>query len=224
VTEADWMGGTEPLPLLRTLGEGPDPRKLRLFACACVRRWQTLFPDPSCRAVLQLSERFAERRASRQHLAQAHNLAVEIERRVRDAWIAQPTHMPAVQVVHALLATTARSAMTAAIETVTAVGQAAVLSGRGERERTALADLVREVFGNPFRSPAFAPDWLRWNGGTVVRLARDIVASRNFADLPVLADALEEAGCADGAVLHHCRSPREHALGCWVLDALLGEA
>jgi hypothetical protein len=85
--------------------------------------------------------------------------------------------------------------------------------------------LLRDVFGNPFR-PAPPPDpaWLSWDGGLVPRLARSIYDGHRFEGLPVLADALEEAGCADEAVLSHLRQPGEHARGCWVLDLLLGRS
>jgi hypothetical protein len=86
-----------------------------------------------------------------------------------------------------------------------------------------LADLLRDVIGNPFRPPAaLDPAWLSWNGGLAVRLARSIYDERDFARLPVLGDALEEAGCTAQDVLAHCRSPGEHARGCWAVDWVLG--
>jgi hypothetical protein len=82
--------------------------------------------------------------------------------------------------------------------------------------------LLRCLFGDPFR-PVSIPESVRaWNGGTVVRLARAIYAGGRFGDMAVLADALQEAGCTDRDVLAHCRTGEEHALGCWVVDALLG--
>jgi len=54
-------------------------------------------------------------------------------------------------------------------------------------------------------------------------MARRMYDSRDFADLPVLADALEEAGCQDQDILGHCRSESEHVRGCWVIDLLLGK-
>ncbi len=81
------------------------------------------------------------------------------------------------------------------------------------------------MFGNPFRErPAVAPAWLAWEGGTVPRLARAVYDERAFERLPVLADALEEAGCTNEDVLIHLRAPRAHARGCWALDRLLGIA
>jgi hypothetical protein len=66
------------------------------------------------------------------------------------------------------------------------------------------------------------PEWLAWNDGTVARLARAICADKDFERMPVLADALEEAGCTNRAVLDHCRGPGRHAPGCWAVDLLLG--
>jgi hypothetical protein len=83
---------------------------------------------------------------------------------------------------------------------------------------------LREVFGNPFRPPRLDPAWLAWNGGAVGSLARSIYAEKAFGEIPVLADALEDAGCADPAVLAHLRGGDSHARGCWVLDLLLGRS
>jgi hypothetical protein len=84
------------------------------------------------------------------------------------------------------------------------------------------AELVREVFGNPFRVPKINPDWLLWNHGAVRQIAEQIATTRNFADMPILADALEDAGCTDEYLLRHCRETRTHVPGCWALDAVLG--
>ncbi len=89
-----------------------------------------------------------------------------------------------------------------------------------EAERRWQCDLLRDLV-NPFDPPAIHPAWLAANDGAVVRLARGIYDGRAFDRLPVLADALEDAGCADPVVLGHCRGG-EHARGCWLLDALLG--
>jgi hypothetical protein len=81
--------------------------------------------------------------------------------------------------------------------------------------------LLRDLAGNPFHPPTVRPEWLAWNGGAVGRIARTIYDERRFDDLPVLADALEEAGCASPNFLLHCRRPAQHVPGCWLLDALL---
>jgi hypothetical protein len=88
---------------------------------------------------------------------------------------------------------------------------------------SAMADLVREVLGNPFRKPVIDPAWLECNHGAVKHIAEQIAATGNFADLPILADALEDAGCTDEHLLRHCREERVHVPGCWVLDTVLGK-
>jgi hypothetical protein len=82
--------------------------------------------------------------------------------------------------------------------------------------------LVHDIFGNPFRPVAIEPEWLTRLDGTVVRLARDIYDAHRFEEMPVLGDALEDAGCGDEGILAHCRGPGPHACGCWLVDGLLG--
>jgi hypothetical protein len=86
------------------------------------------------------------------------------------------------------------------------------------------ADLLRCLFSNPFRpAPSVNPAWLKWHNSAVVKLAQGIYADQSFDRLPILADALEEAGCDDPDMLDHLRGPTPHARGCWVVDALLGK-
>jgi hypothetical protein len=94
---------------------------------------------------------------------------------------------------------------------------------RWDTERTAQSDWLRCIVGSPFHPVAVDPGWLGWNQGTVPRIAQCIYQERAFGCLPILADALEDAGCADPQILHHCRQPGEHAHGCWAVDALLGK-
>jgi hypothetical protein len=82
------------------------------------------------------------------------------------------------------------------------------------------AALFRELFCNPFRPVVFDP---RWQSETVLALATGIYAERAFDRMPILADALEDAGCDNAYVLTHCRGPGPHVRGCWVVDLLLGK-
>jgi hypothetical protein len=91
-------------------------------------------------------------------------------------------------------------------------------------ERKQQARLVRCVFANPFRPVSSDPAWLLWNGGTAPKLAQGIYDDRAFDRLPVLADALEDAGCTRAEVLGHLRDPGPQVRGCWVLDLLLGKS
>jgi hypothetical protein len=91
-------------------------------------------------------------------------------------------------------------------------------------EHRAWPNLLRDIFGNPFRPIALTPAWLTWHDGLLVSMARRMYDSRDFSDMPVLADALEEAGCDHADILAHCRQPGEHVRGCWVVDAILGKS
>ena len=79
---------------------------------------------------------------------------------------------------------------------------------------------MRCIFGNPFRPVTFDPIW---RTATVTSLAQAIYDERAFDRLPILADALEDAGCTCAEMLEHCRQPSQHARGCWVVDLLLGK-
>ena len=82
------------------------------------------------------------------------------------------------------------------------------------------AALLRDIFGNPFRPVAVEPIW---RTATVSSLGAAIYADRAFDRLPILADALEDAGCTNVDVLDHCRQPGDHVNGCWVVDLVLGK-
>jgi hypothetical protein len=62
-----------------------------------------------------------------------------------------------------------------------------------------------------------------WRKPTVSSLAQAIYTEKNFDRMPMLADALEDAGCSNAAILTHCRQPGEHVRGCWVVDLLIGK-
>jgi hypothetical protein len=84
--------------------------------------------------------------------------------------------------------------------------------------------LAREALAQVLPPEAINPAWRTWNDGAVLKLARVLAGEGRFADLPVLADALEEAGCSDARILNHCRETGPHAPRCWVLEVLLGAA
>jgi hypothetical protein len=83
------------------------------------------------------------------------------------------------------------------------------------------AALLRDLTGPLFAGVSLNPSWLTWNEGVVPKLARTIDEEGSFEALPVVADALEEAGCDCAALLDHCRSTGPHIRGCWALDLLL---
>jgi hypothetical protein len=103
------------------------------------------------------------------------------------------------------------------------IGQLPSTSDRSaaSEERACQSELLRDIFGNPFRAESVDPAWLN---RTVVNLAQGIYEEHGFDRLPILADALEEAGCVSQEVLQHCRNQGEHVRGCWVVDLILGKA
>jgi hypothetical protein len=91
---------------------------------------------------------------------------------------------------------------------------------RYEAERARCADLVRDIFGSPFISCSFSPDA---RTDTALSLARQMHGARDFSAMPILADALQDAGCDNTDILDHCRGPVPHVRGCWVVDLVLGK-
>jgi hypothetical protein len=91
---------------------------------------------------------------------------------------------------------------------------------RRQSELQHLASLLRDIFGNPFRPVALDPRWLT---STVLNLSHAIYDERTFDKMPILADALMDAGCDSEEMLAHCRGPGPHVRSCWVVDLLLGK-
>jgi hypothetical protein len=98
----------------------------------------------------------------------------------------------------------------------TAKDVAKCMGGKSE----APGQLLREIFGNPFRPVALDPSWFT---PTVLALANGIYHARDFDRMPILADALQNASCENEDILNHCRQPGEHVRGCWALDLVLGK-
>jgi hypothetical protein len=238
MTETDWLTATNPRRLLELLRGRASDRKLRLFACACCRRvWERMRDERSRRAV-EVAERYADGLANAAELEAAcfpaqtawHEARAEWERASK-AWPRPLRHRPVAWTVHvrarevAMLVTwNTPGAPTLAAWTATKLaGLAAHDSAEGaEAEQALQSDWLRDLFGNPFHSVRIEPIWLRWHDECVVRLARAIDEEAAFDRLPILHDALLDAGCDDETLLEHCRQPEEHIHGCWVIDRLLG--
>jgi hypothetical protein len=217
MTEAEWLVCTDPKPMLEFLGERGSPRKLRLFAVACCRRAWHLLVDEGSRRAAEVAERFADGTASFDELWAVHQDAWEFSLHVVHndpsyfdlddctlnaadipAWAAEEDPEP----------------LRAAVSAQRALGSA---------EAVAQAALLRCIFGNPFRTVVLDPALLAWQDGTVANIAQGVYDDRAFDRLPILADALEDAGCTDASLLNHLRSAVSHVRGCWVLDLLMGK-
>ena len=94
-------------------------------------------------------------------------------------------------------------------------------NGDSHIARGALREYLHEIFGNPFRPATFHPDW---RTETALALAQGIYEERTFNRLPILADALQDAGCTTEELLDHLRDTNApHVRGCWALDRVLGK-
>jgi hypothetical protein len=95
------------------------------------------------------------------------------------------------------------------------------LDAQPESEEACQCALLRDLCGDTPQTPDLHPDWLLWDRGVVVELARHIAEQRLYGDMPILGDALRDAGCDEPIILEHCRPGRGHVHGCWLLDAIL---
>ena len=217
MTEAEWFANTDPTPMLEFLRGKTSDRKLRLFVVACCRRvWHLLADERSCQAV-EVAERFADGAATDQ----------ELEAVRQDAWeftLHRVHEDEAFFDLDAEALDAADAPAWAAKEVVESHRVAvAVQRALGTTEGKAQTHLLRCIVGNPFRIVTLAPSWLARNSDTAVGMAAAIYDDRTFDRLPVLASALEKAGCTDADILNHCRQPGPHVRGCWALDLLLGK-
>jgi hypothetical protein len=99
-----------------------------------------------------------------------------------------------------------------------------VITAARRTASVAQAALIRDVFGDPFHPVPLDLAWLAWHGGLLVSMTQRMYGTRDFSDMPVLADVMEESGCQDQDILGHCRSGGEHVKGCWLIDLLLGKS
>jgi hypothetical protein len=239
VTEAEWDARADPQPMLEALRGKASGRKLRLYCCACRRRiaggrlhrgW-----DPVIPAILDRAERYADGQATAEELDEARMTAQAPAYDLfdaNDASLRRNSSAILFGIFAGFCATLgyrfASDIHRAVLDFYRGFADARARVGAEAEliradEGSAQAGLLRCIFGNPFRpAPAVDPTWLAWNDANVTKLTAAIYDGRRFADLPILADPLEDAGCADAAILAHCRGGGEHVRGCWVVDLPTG--
>jgi hypothetical protein len=208
MTEAQWWDCCDPLLILDSLRRKASARKLRLFAVACCRRIWLQLDDQSQMAV-DVAERFADGLATDVELAAARKTAGDA---IGGSWATYGSRGRVTAKAARLVAFAA---------TVVHATQSAKEVLRGDN--TDECNLLRDIF--PYSARRFTlPQLIQtWNDGTVVKIAQAIYDERAFDRMPILADALEDAGCDNADILRHCREPGAHVRGCWVIDLLLGK-
>jgi hypothetical protein len=201
--EAEWLTSVDPQVMLEHVMPWASERKLRLWACACCRRIWRLMKTERARRAVETSERYADGEARMKELKAAYSATTGISAaELAAGWTARRGRR--------------RAPLLAARFAAKAVGYV-------REESEAQADLLHEIFGEFFHPVEVNPAWLAWNDGTVRNIGVTIYQERTFEQMPILADALEDAGCNDVEILQHCRKPDAHVRGCWVLDLLLGK-
>jgi hypothetical protein len=198
MTEAEWFACDDPRKMLAGIRSLASDRKLRLFTVA-FWRWESL------------ATAFAE----------SYQTKLSNALRYVETW-AESGKRPEVTFPdgfgwHPLLAQYAFDAANWTIR-----DKRRFITANPDKATDQQTLLLRDIFGNPFRPVTIDPSWLT---SDVMALARDIYDERAFDRMPILADALQDAGCTNEDVLNHCRDPKQvHVRGCWVLDLLLGKA
>ena len=180
-------------------------RKLRLFACGCCRMIPEFMESEPDRESVELAELEVD------GLGGGREYPDEI-------WDIRWYHRDAGESV-ARAISTFRAEMWNAndLNQADEAKRYEVLSHGGRQ----LASLLRDIFGNPFRPVSFSP---AWRTSTALTLARQMYESRDFSLMPILADALQDAGCENEDILAHCRDANQpHVRGCWVVDLVLGK-
>jgi hypothetical protein len=227
MTESEWLACTDPEPMLDFLRGKASDRKLRLFAVACCRRiWKVVHSD--YHRLAELTERYADGKASQEELIaaieEAHDsdwtagLAFEDATGFGEDYAAGDDMADAAGYA---TGNAAHASADAATDYPTHRETSPEWAAAHKAELRAQATLLRDVFGCLFFR-SFTTD-LHWLTPTVKQLAEAIYEDRDFDRLPILADALEEAGCFNADLLDHCRQPGPHVRGCWAVDAVLGK-
>jgi hypothetical protein len=213
---------------LRRLCHRAGDRKLRLFACACVREVGLFLKEDASRQAVRLAERFADGLGMAQDLAAAYLRAESARAAVyaatRADWKCAWRMRKAACAARSLLLPAAADAAFWVCQDLLEFGDKVDAAGWNDAARLAHARFLDDLLCRPTPRRPVDPSWLRRNDRCAAKVAQAIYDERRFEDLPVLADALEEAGCDDDALLAHCREPEVHVRGCWAVDLIGGRA
>jgi hypothetical protein len=242
MTEKEWSSSNDVRNMLWHVTPGATERKLVLYVAACCRRIAGMLTDSRPLKAVEVAERVPEGLAAPEELRQASADAgiawvnamfaaegvstegfankyqsPDYNRARRAAYAADAVSQFLNRPELAVDRSTCSARHAAGDESPDALFS--VLS-TGNPEREIHRRFLDDIFGNPYRPVAFDP---RWRTSDAVALAQAIYDDRAFERLPILADALMDAGCEDEQVVGHCRNEGPHVCGCWVVDLVLGK-
>jgi hypothetical protein len=237
VFNLDWIEGQSVVPLLQAVERVIGPRRTRLLSVAFCERVAHLLPHDSFHGWLALARRYADRQARQAELAVAHAAIERAYDRGCQRWKtlrdrATTSALRALRwATHPTQRYYAHYAANDAAEAAGFLANADTTDPDAYLERRLLEHpaecaaqlrIVRDILGRRGEVPTSGlAGWRAWKGGQVTRLARVIYEDGSFEEMPVLGDALEDAGCTEAVYLDHCRVPAFHVRGCWLLDLLL---
>jgi 2'-5' RNA ligase len=217
LTEQEWLECDDPKKMLAFLEGRASDRKLRLFCVACCRGIWHLLPHKTSRTAVEVAEHYSDGLVSDKELWLAYEDAHYYLSMVIKNW-ADHAVIASVVTANPEIHRPGKGYMPG-LNAVSVADQAMEAAACTSIQMAAQTDFLRCIFGpHPVRLVTLDAAW-RTPG--MKRLAQAIYDERRFCDLPILADALEEAGCTDADVLGHCRSEGSHVRGCWVLDLIL---
>ncbi len=221
MTEAEWLACEDPEQMSLWITEcGENRRKCRMLGCACARRLWHLLNDTYQTAV-KVAEMYEDDLADLRELEAAHREAEVAS--YRDFAGDTAVDLARIVVTHAAHPSDPFANLDKAVSAFAFDAENAEVDWDEARENELAVQvaLIHDIFGNPFRPVTLDPLWLT---SDVQALAQGIYAERAFDRMPILADALQDAGCTSDDVLNHCRDANQvHVRGCWVLDLLLGK-
>ena len=230
-SEEEWQSWEYLYPLSSALDQNRvGDRKLRLLTAACVRRLQGRYYLGEQEWVVESLERQADASPSPAEVGSVAAALREVRLRCTEVMGGQYWQASIDYPVEPVTDLWQNAWSTAEATIIAAGRQARIAAGlpdeRPEEKHTATeertqCELLRDIFGNPFRPVAFSPEW---RTSTATAIAQQMYDSRDFGAMPILADALQDAGCDNADILNHCRGPGPHVRGCWVVDLVLGKS
>jgi hypothetical protein len=201
-----------------------ETRKHLLFLAACYRRIEYLL-IPEAKRLLELHERDADYKKLRsgQEAKAREKLEAVVKLPFSNTDGLASARTAAAEAARWLLICEHDTDVFAVLDEIgEAVRRDPNYPGGPDGEAPHQADLLRDIYGTPYTQVEFDK---RWRTDTALSLASQMYDSRDFGAMPILADALQDAGCEDPAILAHCRDANQvHVRGCWVVDLVLGKA
>ena len=246
MTSRQWRRCKDSIEMIRALKGVASDRKGRLYLCGgCRAIWKLLYDDLSREAV-EVAERVADGQAAEDELryavwaAEVPTFGYDFDGSWR-RYQADETVPPSIQRLVEMGVLTSqqlgennpqidepvRDRLLAAAGLAEASASRSPFDHDWWHRRIPLVPwpgewLLRCVFSDPFAPFVFfSPAWI---SPEVAALARTIYEDRAFERMPLLGEALKEAGCRNWDMIEHCHSPHPHVRGCWVVDLALGKS